>query len=35
MTANTMMSMRPTQNVGSEKPRMELAMMVRDARAFG
>src|SRR5262245_42424360 len=26
-TANTMMSTSPTQNVGSEKPRMEPAMM--------
>ena len=33
--ANTMMSMRPTQNVGSEKPRMEPAMMARPPIDFG
>ena len=30
-----MISIRPTQNVGSEKPRMEPAMIVRPAMPFG
>ena len=28
ITENTMISIRPTQNVGSEKPRIEPAMIV-------
>ncbi len=34
-TANTMISIRPTQKVGSEKPRIEPAMMVRPAKDSG
>ena len=30
-----MISIRPTQNVGSEKPRIEPAMIVRPATPFG
>ena len=35
ITANTMMSIRPTQNVGSEKPRIDPAMIVLPAKPFG
>ena len=35
MTANTMMSMSPTQKVGRLKPRIEPAMTVLRDRAFG
>ena len=34
-TANTMISIRPTQNVGSEKPRIEPAMIERPATPLG
>ena len=34
-TANTMISISPTQKVGSEKPRMEPAMMLRAENEFG
>ena len=35
ITENTMISIRPTQNVGSEKPRIEPAMIVLPAKPFG
>ena len=35
LTANTMISIRPTQKVGSEKPRIEPAMMVLETRLAG
>ena len=35
ITANTMISIRPTQKEGSEKPKIEPAMMVRDAGCSG
>ena len=35
ITENTMISIRPTQNVGSEKPRIEPAMIERPAMPFG
>ena len=35
ITANTMISIRPTQKVGSEKPRIEPAMMARLAGDSG
>ena len=34
-TANTMMNINPTQNVGSENPRMEPAMMAREPKESG
>ena len=34
-TAKTMISIRPTQNVGSEKPRIDPAMIVRPATPVG
>ncbi|MNV56278.1 hypothetical protein D3C71_1485520 [compost metagenome] len=35
ITANTMMSIRPTQKLGSEKPRTEPVMIARDPAALG
>ncbi len=35
LTANTMISISPTQKVGSEKPRMETVMMVLPTRPCG
>ena len=35
MTENTMISIRPTQKVGSENPRIEPAMIVRPAAVLG
>ena len=35
MTANTMISISPTQNVGSEKPTMEPAMIALPATLSG
>ena len=35
ITENTMISIRPTQNVGSEKPRIEPAMIVRPLAESG